>query len=78
MNPQFASVQLLDVQDMLGILKLSKSTLLRYIDDGRVPQPIYIGRSPQWHLRTVEQWLEETHRVKVRRAPTRAGADDLL
>lgn len=77
MKPQIASVQLIDVSDMLAALKCSKSTLMRYIDDGKVPQPIYVGRSPQWHLKTVEQWLADQHGVKVTK-PRRAEVDDLL
>lgn len=42
---------------MMSLFRMSKTTLWRHVKEGRVPEPIYIGRSPLWQKSLVEQWI---------------------
>ena len=60
-------LQMLDVDDMLATFRCSKSSLMRWVEEGRVPDPIYIGRSPLWHKDTLEAWLTVDHGLIIRK-----------
>jgi predicted DNA-binding transcriptional regulator AlpA len=55
MKPEHSDLQMLNSADMIGLLRISKATLWRYVKEGKVPSPIYVGRSPLWHRKTFEE-----------------------
>ncbi len=64
-----SDLQMLDSDDVMSLLKLSKTTLWRHIREGKVPQPVYIGRSPLWHKQTLHRWLDDLGAFSVRPTP---------
>lgn len=57
--------------DMMSMLRCSKTTLWRHINDGRLPKPIYFGRAPLWNQQHVERWLAEKMGVEPKPARKR-------
>ncbi len=64
-----SDLQMLDSDDVMSLLKLSKTTLWRHIREGKVPQPVYIGRSPLWHKLTFHRWLDDLGAFSPKIAP---------
>lgn len=53
-------------QQLLNVVKLSKSTLLRMVAAGRFPPPIKLGaRMNRWNVDHVRDWMKspETYRA---------------
>lgn len=50
---------LLRRDEVLDLLGISKSTLYRWIDDGRLPEPIRLGPNvPAWREGDLRDWLD--------------------
>lgn len=50
--------QVMNLNDVLALLGISKSTLYRLIDAGSFPKPFKLGvRLNAWRVETVETWL---------------------
>lgn len=50
--------QVMNLNDVLAILGISKSTLYRLIDAGSFPKPFKLGvRLNAWRVETIETWL---------------------
>lgn len=50
--------QVMNLNDVLAILGISKSTLYRLIDAGNFPKPFKLGvRLNAWRVETIETWL---------------------
>lgn len=67
MKPDNSHLQMLDSADMMSLFRMSKTTLWRHVKEGRVPEPIYIGRAPLWHKNQVEEWLGDKMGIKPKR-----------
>lgn len=50
---------LLNMNDLLKMLKAKKSTMYNWIKEGIFPKGIKIGRAIRWHKEDVEQWIEQ-------------------
>lgn len=50
---------LLNLSDLLRILKAKRSTLYNWINEGLFPKGIKIGRAVRWHREDIEQWIEQ-------------------
>ena len=53
----------------------TKRTIERWTEEGRLPQPIYIGSAPLWDLEELEEWERSEQRL-VRR--TKTTLEDLI
>lgn len=50
--------QVMNLNDVLALLGISKSTLYRLIDAGMFPKPFKLGvRLNAWRVETIETWL---------------------
>ena len=50
--------QVMNLNDVLALLGISKSTLYRLIDAGHFPKPFKLGvRLNAWRVETIETWL---------------------
>ena len=49
--------QLLTVDDIAGLLRVSRNTVHRYILSGTIPPPVRIGGTLRWQEDAVQQWL---------------------
>ncbi len=50
--------QVMNLNDVLALLGISKSTLYRLIDSGSCPKPFKLGvRLNAWRVETIETWL---------------------
>jgi len=58
-NQQPASLELLSIEEVAGLLKITKRTVYRLINAGDLPGPdLVLGkRSPRWRRSTIENWL---------------------
>jgi len=45
--------RLIDVEELADLLKLSVRTVYRLIDEGKIPEPMHIGRNVRWQLSEV-------------------------
>lgn len=51
--------QVMNLNDILTLLGISKSTLYRLIEAGKFPAPFKLGeRLNAWRVETIETWLE--------------------
>ena len=50
---------MLDKNAMQTLLCASRVTIWRWVKDGLIPEPIYIGNRPLWHKSTVEKFLSK-------------------
>lgn len=56
----FIDKKVVNFQEVLAILGISKSTLYRLIDAGKFPAPFKLGeRINAWRVETIEAWLNE-------------------
>lgn len=55
--------RLLKVSELAKFLGVSQSTVYRWLDAGKLPQPFDLGEAAvRWRLSEVEAWLEEQRR----------------
>lgn len=55
---QNKSLKLLKRSDVIDLLGVSKSTLVRWVQAGRFPRPIYLSAdTPRWAQDDVSDWL---------------------
>lgn len=50
---------LLRVEDVAGLLGVSKRTVWRLVSGRRLPQPVAIGRCKRWRQTDVERFVDE-------------------
>ncbi len=54
------TVRLIRLKQVMEITGLSRSSVYRYIDEGRFPQSVSLGgRAVAWVESEVERWIEE-------------------
>ncbi len=46
-------------EEVARLMGISKRTLWRLLDAGKVPQPVRIGRNTRWRLSEVSGWIEK-------------------
>jgi predicted DNA-binding transcriptional regulator AlpA len=55
---------LLDIQAVADLLGVQRETVEQTRWRGKMPDPdLYVGRSPAWRRRTIDQWIKETGRL---------------
>lgn len=53
-----ASVELLKIEQVAGLLNVSRRTVYRLVDGGKIPPPIRIGRRMlRWVAATIRDWM---------------------
>lgn len=48
---------LLTIEDVARMLSVSTRTVRRLRQEGRIPQPLIVGRSVRWNRETLMQWI---------------------
>jgi prophage regulatory protein len=55
--------RLLKVSELAKFLGVAPSTIYRWLDSGKLPQPYEIGDAAvRWRMSEINQWLEESRR----------------
>jgi excisionase family DNA binding protein len=55
--------RMLKVSELAKFLGVSQSTIYRWLEAGKLPQPYELGESAvRWRLSEINQWLEEKRR----------------
>jgi len=55
--------RLLNLSELAEFLGVARSTIYRWIDCGKLPQPFDLGDSAvRWRKSEIEKWLEEQRR----------------
>jgi prophage regulatory protein len=49
--------RLLRTRDVMQMLGVGRTTLYRWMGDGKFPAPIKIGETNRWHLSEIEAWI---------------------
>jgi len=57
-SPPPQEVRLISARQLCDAIGVSRPTLQRYIDAGRLPAPIKLGKVDRWRLRDVEAALD--------------------
>ncbi len=52
-------VELIGVDELAAILKVSSRTVWRLVSSGEAPAPLRIGGSCRWRLKQVQDWIED-------------------
>ena len=58
-EPERARAELLDVQDVAALLKVSPRTVYRLADSGKMPRPYKLGSLVRWRRTAVDAWIAE-------------------
>jgi excisionase family DNA binding protein len=56
--PEPVSPRLLDVNAVASILGCSQRSVYRFVDLGRLPKPIHLGRMVRWDRNTIDEWID--------------------
>ena len=60
-------LEILCVKDLEKILKISKSTMLRWRHSGDFPEPMHLGgRSVRWTKKQIDTWILSLHEENVK------------
>jgi excisionase family DNA binding protein len=57
--PKSIASRLIDVQEVAELLGVCERTVWRRVEDGDIPQPIYIGRLAKWRLGDIEEFISQ-------------------
>ena len=50
---------LLDIYDIMKLIKVTKSTIFRYIKAGKIPEPIKLTPTTmRWKREEIEEWIK--------------------
>lgn len=52
-----SSDRLLRLQDVTGMVGLSRSTVYEMVSANEFPRPVKIGRSSLWRLSAIQKWI---------------------
>lgn len=52
-------IELIDTSKLSKQLGFSKLTIRRMVADGRLPQPLSLGRTKRWRLSDINQWVAD-------------------
>ena len=53
-------LQYVTEKELCSMLNVSRSTLSRMREAGRIPPGILLGRLRRWSIATIRQWMKET------------------
>lgn len=60
-----AEPQMLTVKDICSLMKVSRSTLYSWLEQGHFPRPVRVGRSSvRWFADDLEEWRKGLARVE--------------
>ena len=51
--------KLLTLTDVVKIVGFKKSTIYKFIKEGKFPKQIKIGKSSRWKLSDIQKWMKE-------------------
>jgi len=50
-------MELLEIKEVAGILRVSPRMVWQMRDGGRIPQPVKVGRLCRWRRSDIEEWI---------------------
>jgi predicted DNA-binding transcriptional regulator AlpA len=53
------SEQLLRKKDLAMMLRYSERSIMRFVERGQLPKPVYINNQPRWRHSEIEAWLSQ-------------------
>ena len=55
----------LNIDDITNSLKINEDTLMRWIKEGKFPQPLRINdRTTLWSYALIENWIAQQHKTE--------------
>lgn len=58
-GPDAALTDLKTIREIAQLLRKSKGQVRRLFGEGKLPEPIYIGRTPMWPRQVIEGWIRD-------------------
>jgi excisionase family DNA binding protein len=55
---QITHIRLINQTELAALLKISKRTLYRLLNERKLPEPIRIGCCARWRIEVIEEWIE--------------------
>lgn len=53
-------MEILRVEDLIQMLKISRPTLYRWLKQDNFPKPIHLGpKTPVWRQSDIEEWISQ-------------------
>ncbi len=53
----------LTAEDVIAFFQVSKRTLKKWVEEGRVPSPVMIGGHPRWRNSDLQQFISDVKKV---------------
>jgi prophage regulatory protein len=53
------SERLLTLKEVVNIVGFKKSTIYKFIKEGKFPKQIKIGHSSRWKLSDIQEWMKQ-------------------
>ena len=50
--------RLLPIKEVVKIVGFKKSTIYKFIKEGKFPEPVKIGTSSRWKLSSIRKWMD--------------------
>ena len=57
MQVEASSERYLKKRELAVMLGFCERSIMRFVDGGLLPKPIYINKQPRWRLSEIEGWL---------------------
>jgi len=51
--------KLLTIKELENIVGFKKSTIYKFMNEGKFPKQIKIGKSSRWKMSEIKQWMEQ-------------------
>lgn len=51
--------KLLTIREVTEIVGFKKSTIYKFMNEGKFPKQVKIGKSSRWKLSDIQEWMKE-------------------
>jgi len=51
--------KLITAKSLAGILSISERTVWNFDSEGRLPEPLRLGRIVRWRMKEIDEWITE-------------------
>jgi prophage regulatory protein len=51
--------KLLTIREVTEIVGFKKSTIYKFMNEGKFPKQVKIGKSSRWKMSEIKQWMEQ-------------------
>lgn len=65
--PTAAGERLIDIDTVLGRVRLGRSAWYERVRAGTAPAPVHLGRAAAWVESEIDEWIAERVRARTRR-----------